>query len=60
MAVIAVVVAMVQYYREVKMLESGAAYRYKHSLPLALAVAGALGLIGTFSAVAIVIGALAS
>ena len=59
-AVIAVAVAMAQYYHELKMLESGAAYRYKHSLPLGLAVAAVLGLIGAFSAVAIVLGALAN
>ncbi len=59
-AVVAVIVGMAQYWDELKMLKSGAAYRFKARFPLGLGVAAALGLIGIFSGVAIVIGALAS
>ena len=58
LAVVSVIVGMAQYWDELKMLRSGAAYRFKSRLPLGLAVAAALGLIGIYSAVAIVIGAL--
>ena len=57
-ALFAVFVSMVQYRQELKMLEAGD-YRYKRSLPLGLAVASALGLIGLFAGVGIIIGALA-
>ena len=57
-ALFAVFVSMVQYRQELKMLEAGD-YRYKPSLPLGLAVASALGLIGLFAGVGIIIGALA-
>ena len=59
-AVIAIFVAMLQYWQELRMLETGATYRFKPRLPLGLAVAGAISLIGIFSGMAIVIGALAS
>ncbi len=58
-ALFAVIVAMVQYRQELKMLESGG-YRYKASFPLGLLVAAALCLIGLFAGISIVIGALAS
>ncbi len=57
-ALFAVFVSMVQYRQELKMLEAGD-YRYKPNLPLGLAVASALGLIGLFAGVGIIIGALA-
>ncbi len=57
--VVAVIVAMAQNWQEMKLLKAGAAYRFKPRLPLGLAVAAALGLIGIFSGVAIVVGALA-
>jgi len=53
-----VFVSMVQYRQELKMLEAGD-YRYKPGLPLGLAVASALGLIGLFAGVGIIIRALA-
>ena len=58
MALFAVIVAMAQYRQELRKLESGN-YRYTPSLPLGLAVAAALCLIGLFAGVSIVIGALA-
>ncbi len=57
-ALFAVFVSMVQYRQELKMLEAGD-YRYKPGLPLGLAVASALGLIGLFAGVGIIIRALA-
>ena len=56
-ALFAVVVAMVQYRQEIKMLAAGD-YRYQSSLPLALAVAGALGVVGLFAGISIVIRAI--
>ncbi len=59
-AVVALLVAMAQYWQELKMLETGAAFRFKRKLPLGLAVASALGLIGQIAGAAIVVGALTS
>ena len=57
-AIFAVIVAMAQYRQELKMLVGGG-YQYKPSFPLGLLVAAALGLIGLFAGIGIVIGALA-
>ena len=58
-ALFAVIVAMIQYRQELKMLEAGD-YRYKPNFPLVLAVGASLSLVGLFAGMSIVIGALAN
>ena len=55
-ALLAVVVAMVQYRQELRMIEASD-YRYKPSLPLGIISGVALFLIGLFAVVGIIIGA---
>ncbi len=54
-ALFAVVVAMVQYRQQMKMLAAGD-FRYHPGLPLTLIVAGALGVVGLFAGISVVIG----
>ena len=59
MALVGVIVAMIQYRQELKVIEVGG-YRSTSSYPLVLLAAAALGLFGLFAGISIVISGLAS